>query len=294
MGLGSSSLYIDYRGELSKLELWIKNNPQKTKTTKVSKIDWLISAYSGMKLIEFSRQALLRREILLIAPTGYAAAKPVPSSCLGLAFENVADQTTFTTCFRPLLEYLLKIRTGYQTIGSDYLSVDTNRVRKTVAGVARIDLQSRLLSEKLPEPFFQWFVVAVRAEIDSNGQRIGISPDLKSAIRAEKCFACLEVLGADWEAGHLKAVNHGGVNDRTNLRPLCSKCNRGMKDQHLEEYIVRNQLPGLANLAPERRSLWIAIVALTEEAAKYEPAVRSQPADVRLGEISRIVRKVLL
>ncbi len=45
---------------------------------------------------------------------------------------------------------------------------------------------------------------------------------------------------SDFEAGHIKAAANGGTNDISNLYPICSTCNKSMRDQNLIEFFWEN------------------------------------------------------
>lgn len=53
-----------------------------------------------------------------------------------------------------------------------------------------------------------------------------------------KCYCCKirTIHWSDFQVGHNKAVCKGGKNHISNLRPICSVCNRGMKTKSIEQY----------------------------------------------------------
>jgi 5-methylcytosine-specific restriction endonuclease McrA len=42
-----------------------------------------------------------------------------------------------------------------------------------------------------------------------------------------------------WEISHILAHHNGGTEDLNNLRPVCRKCNRDMKTEHMLDYCKR-------------------------------------------------------
>lgn len=53
-----------------------------------------------------------------------------------------------------------------------------------------------------------------------------------------KCFVCNEneISSKHYECGHVLAVANGGDNNVTNLRPICSECNKSMGTMNLDDY----------------------------------------------------------
>ena len=51
------------------------------------------------------------------------------------------------------------------------------------------------------------------------------------------CYCCkTEIDSKVFHAGHIVSVAHGGSNDISNLKPICSTCNLSMGTQNLEEF----------------------------------------------------------
>ena len=55
-----------------------------------------------------------------------------------------------------------------------------------------------------------------------------------------KCYVCedTEIDSKHFECGHVLAVKDGGTNHITNLRPICSECNKCMGTMNLEDYKI--------------------------------------------------------
>lgn len=52
-----------------------------------------------------------------------------------------------------------------------------------------------------------------------------------------KCYCCQSILDSkNFECGHVVAVKMGGKDVLTNLRPICSCCNKSMGTRNLEEF----------------------------------------------------------
>ena len=59
------------------------------------------------------------------------------------------------------------------------------------------------------------------------GKRNGIGP----------CFCCKkEIDSKDFECGHIVPVSKGGKTNLTNLRPVCSCCNKSMGTENLMDF----------------------------------------------------------
>jgi hypothetical protein len=53
------------------------------------------------------------------------------------------------------------------------------------------------------------------------------------------CCGVNEISSRDFECAHIKAEANGGLTILENLRPICSKCNRSMGTQHMEEFMKK-------------------------------------------------------
>jgi 5-methylcytosine-specific restriction endonuclease McrA len=52
-----------------------------------------------------------------------------------------------------------------------------------------------------------------------------------------KCYVCSNVINSKkFDCGHIIAVANGGTNDISNLKPICSTCNKSMGTKNLEEF----------------------------------------------------------
>ena len=59
------------------------------------------------------------------------------------------------------------------------------------------------------------------------GQAKGLAP----------CYCCGQNMDSkNFECGHVLAVKRGGKNELSNMRPICSCCNKSMGTQDLEEF----------------------------------------------------------
>jgi 5-methylcytosine-specific restriction endonuclease McrA len=51
------------------------------------------------------------------------------------------------------------------------------------------------------------------------------------------CYVCQNTIGFDkFEAGHIIARANGGNDTLSNLRPICSACNRSMGTKNMDEF----------------------------------------------------------
>lgn len=54
-----------------------------------------------------------------------------------------------------------------------------------------------------------------------------------------KCCCCDRPITHDlWECGHVVAERNGGATELDNLRPCCSRCNKSMGTQNMDEYAL--------------------------------------------------------
>lgn len=75
-----------------------------------------------------------------------------------------------------------------------------------------------------------------RRPIDKNIKSIVWQKYNKNSLSGE-CYACERPITYDhFEVGHNKAVAKGGKDNITNLRPICSNCNRAMGTMSIEQY----------------------------------------------------------
>ena len=62
--------------------------------------------------------------------------------------------------------------------------------------------------------------------------------------REGKCVVCKRAIYTDdFEAGHNKARAKGGTDNVSNLRPICTKCNRAMGTKSIDQWIEKLQGP---------------------------------------------------
>jgi len=51
------------------------------------------------------------------------------------------------------------------------------------------------------------------------------------------CYVCSNKINSKkFDCGHIIAVSAGGTNDITNLKPICSSCNKSMGTKNMEEF----------------------------------------------------------
>ena len=61
----------------------------------------------------------------------------------------------------------------------------------------------------------------------NNGKKNGEAP----------CYVCRKPIDSkNFEVGHIVPVKHGGKNVLTNLKPICSICNKSMGTQNLHRF----------------------------------------------------------
>lgn len=295
MGGAPSLAYSNYKADLLALQQWLDSHPIRSGKQGMKAIDRVIEAYKDRAFIPLSRKAILENTTFIIKESGVAYRGQDPDNRIGLKLESPSDMVIFRRVTEPLMDYLLRARTSYNTFLTSpegkYFNLDTKKERKNIG--ARVDISTRIISDKMPEVLFDWFVHAIKSDISSDGIRAPITPALRQAVSAENCFCCHQKLGPNWQVGHVKSVETGGMNDLRDLRPVCQACNNAMGKQHMEEYMIRINAPGAANIPEARAKLWRAIVALTNEVAVYEPAVKQTTMQERMLAIDKALQKLL-
>lgn len=76
-----------------------------------------------------------------------------------------------------------------------------------------------------------------------------------------KCRCCwdAEIDSKSFECGHVKSEATGGKLTLTNLRPICSKCNRSMGKMHFSKF---QRLCGFIDQTPYGLLAWIMYILL--------------------------------
>jgi 5-methylcytosine-specific restriction endonuclease McrA len=55
-----------------------------------------------------------------------------------------------------------------------------------------------------------------------------------------KCYCCQKDINIqNWECGHVESEYNNGSNTCDNLRPICSTCNKSMKNENMIEFVKR-------------------------------------------------------
>ena len=99
-------------------------------------------------------------------------------------------------------------------------------------------------SKTIPEPTH-----SIRRKSNTypkKGKRIYINKTLQALVWEDcyneyykvKCYVCNsnEITPFHHHIGHILPLAKGGTNKRTNLKPICDKCNLSMGTQHMEEF----------------------------------------------------------
>jgi hypothetical protein len=84
-----------------------------------------------------------------------------------------------------------------------------------------------------------------------------------------RCFACLKpVTVLDFEAAHIVPRCKGGKDEITNLHVSCKTCNHGtggMHQEHAYEWLIHNNMPGLAIIPRANREMLISELLVREQ-----------------------------
>ena len=67
-----------------------------------------------------------------------------------------------------------------------------------------------------------------------------------------KCFCCNKKIEEDdpaWHCGHILSDVRGGSKELDNVKPICVKCNLDMREQHMFQYMIYNNMVGCKYLS---------------------------------------------
>ena len=159
-------------------------------------------------------------------------------------------------------QYLLKIQKNQEEIKEN---VDKNRVIFEKIGNIQKELENHLefenklkkeLEEKIKnEMLYNKFEISCTHNRELNlinrktipktiRNNLWINTFGKDRALGE-CYVCeKEIHISEFEAGHIIPVSKGGSNDISNLKPVCSICNKSVKTDNLEDfkrnYLIKN------------------------------------------------------
>ena len=267
-----------------------------TNSNKGAKTEWILNCYPVLvldtiiKTLETDQCFDLDQNKSSTLPFNQAVILGIQTKVPDLAIK-------LQRCLEPLMEYLLKLKTKYDSLlqspdfNLKYLKIDTLRlVNKTNGCICDPDL--KLLTDSAK---YMLVLKLCKLFILTNTSSFGIRSNIAKNVRelvwqtsSEMCFAChSKITPTDWHCGHVLAVKNGGLTNLANLKALCKKCNTSMGDQHMYEYICANQLPGFAAVAPEEQQLWLAVVTLTRFGELRQPGLGNLPVSKRLSELAK-------
>lgn len=230
------------------------------------------------------------------------------SNLLGKKYNNILYQQRLERCLAPLTNYLAKVYKEYDTFRAKddfnltYFKLDTERVVNNCKNAKNIDLNLRIISYDLNILLFK-IVISYINLLQLNNvnlgkvDRLNVGTDLRKIIFANSnniCYCCQESITlANFEAGHILSVKHGGQTVRDNLRAICFHCNRSMSSKHMYEYMVENHLMGIVNLDPNVVKIWTSVIDLTNVVSKIDSSVKHLPLEARLAKIGSILAKII-
>lgn len=79
-----------------------------------------------------------------------------------------------------------------------------------------------------------------RKSVDKNIRKTIWNAYIGSDIIKHKCLCCklAHITNTEFEVGHIQAFANGGTDEITNLRPICSACNKSMGTKNMREYVI--------------------------------------------------------
>jgi 5-methylcytosine-specific restriction endonuclease McrA len=87
-------------------------------------------------------------------------------------------------------------------------------------------------------------------------KRINVWKNMFKTSNVGNCYCCQDVIEQHtFECGHIIAVAKGGSDDITNLRPICSSCNKSIGTENMNEVIKRDYPNAYAKRIEEERKL---------------------------------------
>jgi hypothetical protein len=120
-------------------------------------------------------------------------------------------------------------------------------------GLARCENELKSKSIRKLRDYLESQSVPVPIPVEEKIQEVSVRKSIPKKIRAEVwkahfgrstdgfCVCCRCSLGIldEWHAGHIVAHAKGGLDDATNLRPVCGPCNRSMGTESMSSFIAR-------------------------------------------------------
>lgn len=79
-----------------------------------------------------------------------------------------------------------------------------------------------------------------RKSVDKNIRKTIWNTYIGSDVIKHKCLCCklAHITNTEFEVGHIQAFANGGTDEITNLRPICSACNKSMGTKNMREYVI--------------------------------------------------------
>ena len=206
-----------------------------------------------------------------------------------------------------MTNYLAKVYKEYDTFSAkddfklNYFKLDSNRIVNNCKNAKNIDLNLHIISYDIPDLLFKVIISYINLLQFNNVnlgkvQRLNVGTDLRQIIFNHSnglCYCCLnKITLANFEAGHILSVKHGGQTIRDNLKAICFDCNRSMSSKHMYEYIVQNNLMGIVNLDKNIVNIWVHVIELTNIASKVDSSVKQLSMEPRLARIGSILSNV--
>jgi hypothetical protein len=78
------------------------------------------------------------------------------------------------------------------------------------------------------------------------------------------------------DQAHIESLAHGGSTERHNISLSCIPCNRAAKDMHMIEFMIRNNLPGLATFEAKDPAMVNKYRQLVRETVRAQRVLRKK------------------
>lgn len=113
---------------------------------------------------------------------------------------------------------------------------EESRRQKEAEELQRLIKEMEELKNKMKEP--------KRKAFDKNIRKTIWNAYIGSDIIKHKCLCCklAHITNTEFEVGHIQAFANGGTDEITNLRPICSACNKSMGTKNMREYVIEHGL----------------------------------------------------
>jgi hypothetical protein len=131
---------------------------------------------------------------------------------------------------------------------------------------------------------FDWSTLTGKARLDQ-GMNPYTAMDNLSSIPCPFCHTLINLNEPVYvnhkeriavDQAHIESLAHGGSTERHNISLSCIPCNRAAKDMHMIEFMIRNNLPGLATFEAKDPEMVNKYRQLVRETVRAQRVIRKK------------------